>query len=277
MPKLEIRLFGPFQAALDGTPIAGFESNKVRALLAYLATESARPQPRERLAGLLWPGWPQKSAMSNLRYALADLRKNLRDREADPPFLLISREAIQFNRDSEARVNIVEFERLSDLSDQGSVSIDQHPAISSSPDRVRAQSTIKNLQSAIELYRGEFLEGFSLSDSPPFEEWILAKRAYFKQQVMKVLYTLVEGYEARGQWEPALAYARRQIELEPWQEEAHRQVMRLLAQSGQRSAALAQYETCRRLLAKELGVQPAVVILMTPENSVRKAWLRAEA
>jgi DNA-binding SARP family transcriptional activator len=94
---------------------------------------------------------------------------------------------------------------------------------------------------------------------------------------MKVLYTLVEGYEARGQWEPALAYARRQIELEPWQEEAHRQVMRLLAQSGQRSAALAQYETCRRLLAKELGVQPAVVILMTPENSVRKAWLRAEA
>src|SRR3989304_5774015 len=101
MARLSLSLFGPFEASLDGTLITTFESNKVRALLAYLAAEADRPHRREALATLLWPDWPQQSAMSNLRYALADLRKNIADREADPPFLLISREATQLNLGSD--------------------------------------------------------------------------------------------------------------------------------------------------------------------------------
>jgi hypothetical protein len=46
------------------------------------------------------------------------------------------------------------------------------------------------------------------------------------------------------------------VQLEPWREDAHRQVMRLLAGAGQRSAALAQYRECRRILEAELGVEP---------------------
>ncbi len=243
MSRLVISLLGPFQAALAGETITGFESSKVRALLAYLAAETKRTHPRDGLAGLLWPDWPQRSAMNNLRYALADLRKNIRDREAEPPALLITRESIGLNPEGDCWVDMVEFERS---------------AIGSQLSVIRSQqSAIGNLKSAIDLYRGEFLEGFSLNDSPAFEEWILAKREYFKRQALKALHALAEAHQQRGEYEPALSYARRQLELEPWQEEAHQQVMRLLALDGQRSAALAQYETCQRLLAKELGVKPS--------------------
>jgi DNA-binding SARP family transcriptional activator len=85
MARLALSLLGSFTATLDGALITTFESHKVRALLAYLAAETDRPHRRETLATLLWPDWPQQSAMSNLRYALADLRKNIGDRNAQPP------------------------------------------------------------------------------------------------------------------------------------------------------------------------------------------------
>jgi DNA-binding SARP family transcriptional activator len=100
MAKMEISLFGPFQVLLNGAPVTTFESVKVRALLAFLATETNHPQPREHLAALLWPDWPQQSAMSNLRYALADLRKVIGDRDAQPRFLLVTRESLQLNREA---------------------------------------------------------------------------------------------------------------------------------------------------------------------------------
>ena len=121
MAHLALSLFGPFEATLDGAVITTFESTKARALLAYLAAEADRPQRREALAGLLWPDWPQQSAMSNLRYALADLRKNIGDREAQPPFLLISRDSIQLNREADIWADVRQFEtKISDI--QSSIS-----------------------------------------------------------------------------------------------------------------------------------------------------------
>ncbi len=69
MAKLEISLLGSFQVLLNGVPVTQFKTIKARALLAYLAAEIIRPQPRERLAELLWPDWPQQSALTNLRHA----------------------------------------------------------------------------------------------------------------------------------------------------------------------------------------------------------------
>src|SRR5512136_1902424 len=105
MTHLELRLLGPFQVMIDGRAITGFESSRVRALLALLAAEAPRPQFRESLAELLWPGWPQQSAMTNLRGALSDLRKNLGDRDAHPPFLNITRETIQLDPASDVCVD----------------------------------------------------------------------------------------------------------------------------------------------------------------------------
>jgi DNA-binding SARP family transcriptional activator len=232
MARLSLSLLGPFQATLDGQPAAGFESNKIRALLAYLAVEADRPHPRETLAGLLWPDYPNRSALTNLRSALANLRQAIGDRQAEPPFLLISRETIQFNTASDYALDASAFQDLSDLS------IDQ-------------------LEQAVATYRGSFLEGFSLADSAPFEEWVLVKREQINRHMLDALQRLAAHFEACGDYKRAIAYARRRLELEAWDEDAHRQLMRSLALSGRRSLALAQYETCSRLLQQELGVEPA--------------------
>jgi DNA-binding SARP family transcriptional activator len=97
MARLSIRLFGSFEATLEGEPVTGFVSDKVRALLIYLAVESDRPHRREALAGLLWPDYPEPSARASLRRALTNLRMVIGDRDASPPFLSISRQTIQFN------------------------------------------------------------------------------------------------------------------------------------------------------------------------------------
>ncbi|MFL7794601.1 MAG: winged helix-turn-helix domain-containing protein, partial [Anaerolineae bacterium] len=80
----------------DGEPLTDFATDKARALLAYLAVESDQPHRRDALAGLLWPDQPQGKARQNLRQALSDLRKVIGDCD-DAPFLLVSREAVQFN------------------------------------------------------------------------------------------------------------------------------------------------------------------------------------
>jgi DNA-binding SARP family transcriptional activator/predicted ATPase len=235
---LSVRLLGPLQMTLDGEPVTGFVSDKVRALLAYLAVETEQPHRREKLAGLLWPDWPERSARANLRRALANLRQVIGDQRATPPFLHISRQAVQFNSASDAWIDVVAFTDL--LQAKG-----------------LSQRTIRQLEQAVELYQGDFLEGFSVGDSPAFEEWLLLNRERLRRLVVEALHRLAECHEQYGEYERGLQHAWRQVELEPWDEAAHQQLMRLLALSGQRSAALAQYETCRRLLAEELGVEPA--------------------
>jgi len=241
MARLSLSLLGPFQAALDGEPVVAFGSNKVRALLAYLAVEADRPHSREKLTGLLWPERPDQDASANLRYSLSNLRAAIGDRapiddqEASLPFLLVSRQAIQFNRASDAWVDATAFSEL---------------LASPAP-------SLSDLERAVDLYQGEFLEGFFVGDSVAFEEWALLKREQLGRQVRSALHRLAAMHEQRGEYERALPYAWRQVELDPWQEQARRQLMRLLALSGQRAAALAQYEAFRRALAEELGVEPA--------------------
>ena len=238
MSHLSLSLLGSFQVTLDGQPATGFKSNKVRALLAYLAVEADRPHRREALAGLLWPDWPDRDAISNLRYALSDLRGVIGDREAQPPYLLITRDTIQFNLCSDHWLDVWHFTE--------NARVDKS-----------ALGFFEILEKAIVLYRGDFLEGFSLEDSSTFEEWTLLTRERFARQASTLLHTLADFCEARGDYEQALAYAYRQLELEPWNETAHQQLMRVLALNGQRSAALAQYENCRSVLADELGVEPS--------------------
>jgi DNA-binding SARP family transcriptional activator/predicted ATPase len=240
MAHLSLSCLGPFQVTLDGQPVTGFKSNKVRALLAYLAVEADRPHSRELLAGLLWPDWPDRDALSNLRYALSNLRRVIGDRTAKPPCLLITRDTLQFNTTSDYRLDVTVFTAQTEPT----------------PGMARDLQDLSNVAEAITLYRGAFLEGFSIKDSVAFEEWTLIKRQQIAQHLLSALRYLVTSYEQRGGYAQALAWARRQIELEPWDEVAHQQLMRTLALSGQRSSALVQYETCRRLLVDELGVEP---------------------
>jgi DNA-binding SARP family transcriptional activator/predicted ATPase len=257
MAHLSLSLLGSFRVTLDGRPVTGFKSNKERALLAYLATEADRPHRRELLAGMLWPDWPDRDALSNLRYALSNLRQVIGDRAAQPPFLLITRDTLQFNPVSDCRLDVALL--------GGTVAAEKaQPA------------TIDWLEQAAAAYRGPFLEGFSLSDSAGFEEWVLLIRERLARQAMTALQQLAATHEQRGDFEQAQRCAWRQIELEPWDEAARQQLMRALALNGERSAALAQYDTCRRLLAVELGVEPAPETTRLYEQ-IRDGKLRAPA
>jgi predicted ATPase len=245
MAHLTLALLGPLQIVLDGRSISGFAYSKARALLVYLAVESDRPHPREALVTLLWPDLPEQAARTNLRQALASLREAIGDTTAATPFLLITRDALQFNPASDHTLDIHGFEGL-----LAACRTHRHRRLE------RCRSCLARLAQAAALYRGDFLAEFSLAGSVAFEEWEVLQREQLHQRALEALSLLAAYHERLGADEPARQYAQRQIELDPWREEAHRQLMRLLARAGQRSAALAQFEACRRVLADALGVQP---------------------
>ena len=257
MAHLDLSLFGNLAIQLDGRPVSGFVSDKVRALLAYLAVEMSQAHRREVLAALLWPERSEANARANLSQALFNLRSVLGDRspaampgrsepsQASIPFLLVDGKTIQFNAVSDYRVDVISFQSLV-----------RACADHTHPPGTGCEAYIQRLGEAVALYRGPFLGDLALKDSVPFEEWAAVRREELHRQALESLSRLAALYERRGEYERGLPYARRLVELEPWQEEGQRQLMRLLALSGQRSAALEQYEACRRALAQELDVQP---------------------
>lgn len=237
MTRLSIHLLGQLLVLLDGEPVTSFESDKVRALLAYLAVESDRPHRREALVGLLWPDRSEQAALNNLRGALSNLRSAIHDHAAAPPFLLVTRQTIQFNPESDHWLDVSVLAPLTSGRE--------------------AARSVQALEEAVSLYRGPFLEGFTVRDSEAFEEWALLKREQIGRQIARACQQLVAHYEQAGAYEQALSHAWRWTELEPLDEAAHRQLMRLLGANRQRAAALAHYETLCRTLDDELGVEPS--------------------
>ncbi|HUS80072.1 MAG TPA: BTAD domain-containing putative transcriptional regulator, partial [Armatimonadota bacterium] len=233
MARLAITLLGPFAATLDGEAISAFKSHKVQALLAYLAAEADRPHARGILADLFWPHRPEREALRNLTYALSDLRRAIGDREATPSFLHIERDTLRLNLHAEVSIDALDLEACA------------------RPDR----SPPEDLRRAVALYRGPFLEGLAV-DSAPFEEWAAVKREQYARLALAVLRALADHHAERGEWQQASVYARRQVELDPWDEIAHSHLLRALAFSGRRHAALAHYDAFRRSLAEGLGVDP---------------------
>lgn len=260
--RLEIHLLGSFQAALDGEPLKGVRSDKTRALLAYLAVEASRAHNRGALSALLWGESSDAAARASLRSSLSNLRQCLIRRLAaddDSLILDITRHSVQFDVDPNiCRLDVAEFDALMDACRTHS-----HQALAHCP------VCIAWLEQAVELYRGDFLAGLALSDSPAFDEWRMIQQERYHQQMLIALEALAAHYVVIGNLVKAQRIIRQQLALEPWREEAHRQLMRVLALDGQRSAALAQYEICRRLLADELGVEP------TPETEALYEEIRA--
>ncbi len=237
MPKtLNLSLLGKLQVSLDDQPVTGFVSTKVPALLCYLAV-TGRPHDRQGLAGLLWGEMPETEAKANLRTALSNLKKLV------GPYLVIERDVVTFNRDSPYRLDVELFES----------------ALSRPPAAIgkNSEDYLERLVRSVELYRGDFLEGLSVREALEFEMWRLAQRERLHQLALQGLHHLSLHYTGQGDYAQAMVYTARLLVLEPGHEEGHRQMMLLLARSGQRSAALAQYETCRRILNEELGVEPA--------------------
>ncbi|HXV43971.1 MAG TPA: BTAD domain-containing putative transcriptional regulator, partial [Anaerolineae bacterium] len=221
---------------LNGAPVTAFVSAKVPALLAYLAV-TGQAHSRDTLANLLWGDLPEATAKRNLTKVLTNLRQLLE------PYLLIDWHSVAFNHQAPSAVDVGLFQAAI----EGSALLE--------PDN--PERDLAPLRQAVSLYRGDFLGGFYVKNALEFEEWALGQREYLRELMLQALRRLTE-QSARLEADPAAAleYCRRWLVLEPWQEAAHRQMMLLLARSGQQEAALFQYETCRQVLAEELGVAP---------------------
>lgn len=250
MARLRLTLLGGFRAELAGRPVTAFESDQMRALLAYLAVEANRPHARGALAGLLWPDQPEERARTNLRHVLYELRRALGDGadgdRGESGFFLSTRQSIQFNPAGDYALDAARFVTLL-------AECDAHVHAS----LPTCAECMPRLSEAVALYGGNFLAGLNVSGSVTFEEWARVMQERLHRQALEAMHALASYAEAHGDLSAALRYARRQVELEPWREEAHQQLMRALALDGQRSAALAQFGTLRRLLTVELGVAPS--------------------
>lgn len=230
MARLDLSFLGTFRVTLDQHPLTSFRSANNQGLLAYLALRSDRPVSREVLAALLWPDESADDAHNNLRQAIFRLRQLLGDGEdGGAPFLTVTRQTAQFNSDSDHSLDVGQFLRA----------IEAH-----------------DLDAAAAAYSGELLHGFTC-DSLEYESWLRLERENLHQLALEAMFEAARDHLAAGRLDKAQAAARRQLVLEPWREPAHRQMMQAYALTGDRAAAVAQFETCRRTLRTELGIEPS--------------------
>ena len=231
MEHLILSFLGTFQATLDHKPLENFRSAKVQGLLVYLALNATQVHARDVIAALFWPDEPDAVAKQNLRQSLFRLRKVLGDVDSQKvvPHLLVTRSTVQFSSTSNYSLDIADF--LAALADG-------------------------DLETAVSLYHNDLLSGFAC-DSLPFDDWLRTERERLHRLALDALYQLTANCLTSADFQTAQQFARHQLALEPWREEAHQQLMQALASLGERTAALAQYDTCRATLAEELGVEPS--------------------
>ncbi|HEX6303895.1 MAG TPA: BTAD domain-containing putative transcriptional regulator [Anaerolineales bacterium] len=230
--------FGGFEVRRNGELVSGFGYDKVKALLAYLSIEPPVPLERSLLAGLLWPDQPEEKARHSLRQALSQLRSVIREQALDAPLLLADRTSIQRNPEANFETDVEKFDSL------------LHP---SGRDPVEE---IACLATAMDLYRGELLEGLSLAQTIAFEEWCRNLREHYQRMAVEALEKLVHAFLRQSDYETAKIFSEKWVKLEPWREEAYRTSMLILARLGKRSLALKQYERCRRILSSEFDIEP---------------------
>ncbi len=246
LPAVRLSLLGAFRLERDGRPIP-LPTRKVESLLAYLVLHPEQ-HAREKLAALFWGDVRDEQARRSLRVALTTLRKQLGD-----DIVLTDREPVQINPDYPLWVDAKEFQIavLRQAQDKNfRLQIGE-----------MSQSAINNLQSAIELFRGELLSDF-------YDDWILGERERYHALYTETLLQLTRQMRARGEYERAIEYAQRLLASENTHEPAHQHLMFCDLAVGNRSAALKQYEECRRILRAEVGVEPS------PETTALIEWIK---
>lgn len=231
-PVWKLYLFGAPLLEHTGK-IIEMDTRKALALLAYLALSGS--QSRESLAVLFWPEYDQASARGALRRTLSTLQKATQGELIDA-----NRERVEVRKDAPLWIDVQVFHQLL-----------QDLTLTSQPEKQK-----EILQQAIDLYTGDFLQGFTLRDSPAFDDWQYFQTDSLRREYASALENLAMAYSLQKEDENAILAVRRWLALDELQEDAHRFLMKLYAWTGQRGAALRQYRECVRILEQELGVPP---------------------
>jgi DNA-binding SARP family transcriptional activator len=232
MTTLSLFLFGSPRLLVNDQPVE-LNRRKALALLAYLAVTN-QTHSRDALATLFWPESDQTGARGALRRTLSVLNTSLAGEWLD-----IDRENVSLRRKAGFWLDVEAFQAQ----------------LTPPPAELAAQ--VATWCEAAELYQADFLAGFTLRDCPEFDEWQFFQAEELRSALVGVLGHLVSALQGQGEAEAALTYARRWLSLDSLNEEIHRCLMQLYIQTGQRTAALRQYQACERVLEEELGVAPS--------------------
>ena len=230
MSRIKIFLLGPPRVELDGMPIE-VDTRKATALVAYLAV-TGEGHRRDSLAALLWPDVDQTRARAALRRTLSSLNKAL-----GGVGLKVDRESMRMDKSKNVWIDVDEFRAgLAECESHG------HKA------NQVCSRCITPLSKTVALYQDNLMKGFTLRDSPDFDDWQFFEAESLRRELAHALGRLAEGYKSRDEFGQAIDYTRRWLALDTLDESAHRQLMDLFSRAGQRSAALRQYRECVRIL-----------------------------
>lgn len=230
MARLQICLLGGFESRLDGVPLALRLPRKAMGLLACLAARRGSPLSREALGAVLWGGGRPDQARHSVRQALLTTRQALSEIGC-PAALAVEADTLALDPVFVDR-DVAEFEaRLDD-------------------------GSVQALEEAAALYRGEFLDGFSVGE-PAFDDWAASERNRLRERARVGLAGLLMHHDDSGAVEPAIETALRLLRVDRTQEGVHRTLIQLYNRQGRRADALRQYRTCVGMLRSELGVEPA--------------------
>ena len=221
---LSLKLLGEFAVCDDSGAALSLPTRKTRALLAYLAANADKPQQRGRLIGLLWSNFGEKQARHNLSQALLSIRK-LGDGQV--PALLDGDGEQLTLRSAAIDIDLVRFHAL--LGEDSAA--------------------------AAKLYHGPFLDGLTVPD-PSFDEWLTAMGFELHSLACDALERAADAAKNSGDSKSAIATTQRLVALDPLRESAHRRLMTLLHQDGNRAAALRHYQSCAEILRNELNIEP---------------------
>ncbi len=230
-----IVLLGGLRIEQAAHSVTRFRTHKAGALLAYLALYP-RFHPREELAELFWPEAEPEAARANLRTVLASLRRQLEPPGSPAGSVLVARGHRDVGLEPAViTTDVAAFERATQAAARPATPPDEQAHL---------------LAEAVQVYNGPLLPGF-------YETWALTERDRLAGAYLRALHHLARYHEQAGNPEAAIEFARRAVSADPLREEAHADVIRLLAGAGQTAAARRQYEELARLLDEELGEEPS--------------------
>jgi len=219
---LEIKTFGGFSVGVNDRCLGSLGLKKADALLVYLMVER-KSHTRGELAALLWPEGTQKNAATSLRVALSVLRKYV------PDYLDIDRDSVRIKPGTSAWIDVSDLEQ---------------------------KLSVGDIEHALQLYQGDFLEGFHIQDSIEFENWLQFQHEHLQLLVTAALHRSIAGRIEAGDYTSGRKLIHQLLEMDPLDEQAYYQSILLHGVMGERAAALKQFEQYSQILQEELGVEP---------------------
>lgn len=238
MSTLCVHLFGQFCVRRDEQILSGLAAHRVQELFSYLLLYRDQPHPRETLAGLLWGDSSTIQSRTYLRKALWQLQTALdsRDNPTNSHVLLVEPDWVQLNSKADLWCDVATFEQA-------------FAGAQGRPGTELDIQCVRDLRIAVDLYDGDLLEGW-------YQDWCLYERERLQQLYLAMLDKLSGYCEAHHECETGLVYGTRILRYEPARECTHQRMMRLHYLSGDRTAALRQYDRCVIVLNAEFGVKP---------------------